>query len=75
MYSVEERSFISYMLDKNNSIQNGNVAKDQHSQETHRWKIRLKEDELAKWLQNCNSHYLFSTEHQSQTLELLEQGE
>eukprot|EP00253_Pinus_taeda_P019461 PITA_19461 len=56
---VEERGFISYILDKNNNIQKGNKGKDQHSQETHSWKIRLREEEFANWLQNCNSYYLF----------------
>jgi len=59
MYSVEERSFISYILDKNNSTQKGNIVKDQCSQETHSWKIRLKEEEFANWLQKCNNYYLF----------------
>lgn len=59
MLSVEEQNFVSYLLDKNNSNQNGNVAKGQHSKEPHIWKIILKDDEFAKWLKNCNSYYLF----------------
>jgi len=58
-YSVEERSFINYILDKNYSIQNANIVKEQRSQETHNWKIKLKEEEFANWLQKCNSYYPF----------------
>lgn len=58
-YSVEERNFISYILDKNHSIQNGKTMRAQSRQGTHSWKIRLKEEEFASWLQKCNCFYLF----------------
>lgn len=58
-YNVEERSFISYILGENNSIQKGKTGKVQRNQEIHPWKIRLKEEEFANWLQNCNNYYLF----------------
>lgn len=59
MYSVEERNFISYILNKNCNAQKGSMVNDQCRQETHSWKIRLKEEEFANWIQKCNNFYLF----------------
>lgn len=57
--SVEERNFIGYLLDKNNSNQNGNTTSNRHNNVNHKWKIRLKEEEFSIWFKNYNSYYLF----------------
>lgn len=59
MYSVEERNFIIYILDKNINAQKGSMVNDQRSQESHSCKIRLKEEEFINWIQKCNNFYLF----------------
>lgn len=51
MYCVEEQSFISYILDKNNNAQKGSMVNDQRNHESHSWKIRLKEEEFVNWIQ------------------------
>jgi len=56
---VEERSFIGYLLDKNNSGQIGSVARNRQNTFPHNWKIRLKEKEFTTWIQNCNRYCLF----------------
>lgn len=35
------------------------MANEQHRVETNSWKVRLKEEEFANWIQNCNCFYLF----------------
>lgn len=58
-YSVEERDFISYILEKNYNAQKGSMKEAQSRVEISSWKIRLKEEEFANWIQNCNCFYLF----------------
>lgn len=57
--SVEERSFIGYLLDKNNRNQIGSTASNRNNNVPLNWKIRLKEEEFTVWIKNCNKHYLF----------------
>lgn len=75
MYSVEERDFISYILDKNYNTRKGSMVNEQRSQETNSWKIRLKEEEFVNWIQKCNSFNLFSMGHLNRIQELPEQGD
>ena len=55
---VEERNYIGYLLDRNNIAQHrSNPSSRTNSR--YSWKLRMKEEEIARWLRNCNTHYLF----------------
>lgn len=56
---IEERNFIGYILEKNNSNQSGSNINSQLHTSMYSWKVRLNEEEFSAWLRNNNSNYLF----------------
>lgn len=57
-YSVEERDFISYILKKDHNVQEDSRKDAQSKEKASSWKVILKEEEFANWIQNCNCFYL-----------------
>lgn len=58
-YSVEERDIISYILDMQHKVLEGNRREVQNKEVMRSWKIRLKEQGFANWIQESNCYSLF----------------
>lgn len=58
-YSIEERNLISYAQGNINSTQATRQGNLQLKETSSVWKLRLKEEEFALWLSNCNKFYMF----------------
>lgn len=58
-YNVEERNLINYVQGNNISIQASRQGNLQSKETSSVWKLRLKEEEFALWLSNCNRFYMF----------------
>jgi len=46
-------------LERHHNVQEGNRREAQNKAEARSWKVRLKEQEFANWIQNSNCFYLF----------------
>lgn len=58
-YSFEERNLINYVQGNKISIQAPRQRNLQSKETSSVWKLRLKEEEFALWLSNCNRFYMF----------------
>lgn len=56
---VEERDYISSLIDNNRGIQIANTYSHHSNIPSHTWKIRVNQDEFSEWLRHSNSHSLF----------------